>query len=66
MKKIFSWWYVPIAFFGALFVLYLGLIGYRLMAANGNQSGSDGTDSNNSFWSNIGQSIGIGNRRSIQ
>jgi len=63
MKKIFSWWYVPIAFFGALFVLYLGLIGYRLMAANGNQSGSDGTDSNNSFWSNIGQSIGIGNRR---
>ncbi len=62
MKIVFNWWYIPIIFFGALFVLYTGLVGYRLVTAQvgaeKTQTGEDG-----GFWSNISNSMGLNTRR---
>ncbi len=63
MKTVFNWWYIPIVFFGGLFVLYTGLVGYRLVTAdtsatNVSEDGDDG-----GFWSNLGDSIGLNSRR---
>jgi LCP family protein required for cell wall assembly len=63
MNKYFSWWYIPIIFFGALFVLYIGLIGYRLAVADSSKENNEDVTESNDFWSNIGETIGIGNRR---
>jgi len=61
MKKILSWWYIPLVFIGVIFILYAGLIGYRLMAADDNSQPSG--DENPGFWNNITESLGINTRR---
>lgn len=62
MKIVFNWWYIPIIFFGGLFVLYTGLVGYRLATAQFDSS-QEQTDSGGGFWSNLSDSMGLNTRR---
>jgi len=61
MKKLFAWWYVPLVFLGVVFVLYAGLVGYRLMADESPAQTSEASEQG--FWSNISETFGINTRR---
>lgn len=64
MKRLFDWWYIPFVFFGALIVLYIALIGYRIAAGESVVGGNTGNQNSDSgFWSNITNSIGLSTKK---
>ena len=61
MKNVLRYWHIPMAIVLGVVILYVGLIGYRLFFS-GKASG-DTNNSNDSFWTNITDSIGINTRK---
>jgi LCP family protein required for cell wall assembly len=64
MKRVIGWWYIPLVVLVAIFALYAGLVGYRLVKATNSPSGDQNTGQSG-FWDNLTTSMGI-NTRSLR